>query len=425
MSGSTTGLKRGLGSYLRLLRTPGAAPLALWGVLGRLPIGMRPISCILLVSSVTGSLGYAGAVAAAMLVSQGLVSPVLGRLADRFSQRRVLITAGTAHAVGMALLLVVVRLEAPLWLMIVTAVAPGCTSVSFTSFMRARWTVMVEKDMLRTAFAMETILDDVIFLMGPLLVTVLITAVHPAAGLIACALLTFFGSIAVALHSRSEPASASTAGRRPTLAISVPGVWVMMAVYAGMGFQFGALDVTLIAFAEQRDTPGLSGVLLALTAVGSLAAGAVYGAVNWRRSERRLLVLTSCLLPVSAVPLAFASSFPVMAALAVLAGVAIAPGMIAGSTVLESLAPRGSLSEAFSWLTCTGAMGIAAGTGAGGQLADLSGFPLAAWAAACGGLVALVLSVGGQPALRPRSTSPSPQQAVETAVFGAVPKQGQ
>ncbi|MCJ1679025.1 MFS transporter [Streptomyces sp. APSN-46.1] len=361
---------------------------------------MRSVSCLLLISAFTGSMAQAGTVAAAMLVSQGVASPVLGRMADRVSQRKVLLTAALAHAAGMTTLLVSIVLKAPLWLMIVAAVAAGCTSVSFTSFMRARWATMVGPGLLRAAYAMESMLDDTIFLVGPLLVTVLASAVHPAAGLVACLVLTTVGSVAVALHRRSEPVSEPTPGRGPERALGVPGVWVLMIAYAGMGFQFGAVDVTMIAFARERSTPGLAGVFISLIAVGSLIAGLVYGSANWRLSQARLLAVTTGLLTLGVVPLAFVESPLVMCFLVVVAGIAISPALIAGSTLLESLAPKSALSEAFSWLTSFGALGIASGTAVGGQLADLGSSAHAAWAGVGGGAVALVLSLAGQSALR-------------------------
>jgi len=126
----------------------------------------------------------------------------------------------------------------------------------------------------------------------------------------------------------------------------------------------------------------------------------VFGAVRWRVSQARLLAATTVVLTVGALPLAFAGSGLVMAALAIVAGVAIAPALIAGSTLLESLAPKDALSEGFSWLTSAGALGIATGTAVGGRLADLDGFGAAALAAVGGGLVAAIVSVAGQSALR-------------------------
>lgn len=409
MSGGTSGSSSGFRSYARLLRVPGAATLAFWGVVGRLPIAMRSISCLILISAVTGSLGSAGAVSAAMLISQGVASPVFGRLADRFSQRRVLLTACPAHALTITLLVMSIMLRAPLWLVVLAAAAAGCTAASFGSFMLARWTVLVGQDMLRTAYALESMLEEVIFLLGPLLVALLASAVHPAAGLVACGVLTASGSVAVALHHRSEPASTPVPGRRPARAIAVPAVRLLMVAYAGMGFLLGAVDVTMIAFAWERSVPWLGGVFLSLTAAGSFTGGAVYGAVDWRLPKARLLSATTCLLTLGAIPLAFAGSSIVMAFLAVAAGIAIAPALIAGTTLLESLAPKGSLSEGFSWLTSTGAIGIALGTAMAGRLAALGGSGQAAWTAVGGGIVALGLSVAGHPMLRRRpAAEPAP-----------------
>lgn len=415
MSRDASPSSSGLGSYLRLLRSPGAGTLAFWGMVGRFPIAMRSIGCLMLISAVTGSLADAGTVAAAMLVSQGVAAPFLGRLADRHSQRRVLLTTCLGHAVGMTLLLAAIGLELPLWAMVAAAVITGCTSVSFTGFMRARWAVFVDQGVLRTAYAMESMLDDTIFLLGPLLVTVLSSSAHPAAGLVACAVLTVTGSIVVALHRRSEPVGVHEPGGRPRRAITVPGVWVLMITYAGMGFLFGAVDVTMIAFAQERSAPGLGGVLLALIAVGSLVAGMAYGAVNWRVPQVRLLAVTTCVLTLSAVPLAFAGSLTVMAVLAVVAGVAISPALIAGSTLLESVAPKGALSEAFSWLNSCGALGIASGTAVGGHLADPGTSAHAAWAGVAGGLVALALSIVGQPVLHKGKPTARPAPEMATA----------
>lgn len=412
MSGGTSESKSGFGSYFRLLRVPGSGSLAMAGTVARFPIAMRSISCLLLISATTGSLGDAGAVVAAMLISQGLVSPMLGRLADRFSQRRVLLTTCLAHALGITLLLASIVLRAPLWLMILAAVATGCASVSFTAFMRARWASMVDDDLLRTAYALESMLDETIYLLGPLLVAVLVSAVNAAASLVACAVLTTTGSIAVALHRRSEPMREPTPGRSPERAITVPGVRVLMLSYAGIGFLLGAVDVTMIAFAKEQSSPGLGGVFLSLTAVGSLTAGAVYGAMNWRQPQARLLSITAGVLTLGVIPLAFAGSSLVMAFLAIVSGIAIAPALIAGSTLLGSLASKGSLSEGFSWLTSAGALGIALGTGVGGRLAELGSSERSAWAAVGGGFLALAISVAGQSALRKERSAPEPVSAI-------------
>ena len=77
--------------YLQVLRTPHALPMVLAAFIGRLPLSMVGLGCVLLVASETGSYGLGGAVAAVGAVTTALAGPVIGRLADTHGQRRVLL----------------------------------------------------------------------------------------------------------------------------------------------------------------------------------------------------------------------------------------------------------------------------------------------------------------------------------------------
>src|SRR4051812_49652896 len=50
--------------YLQVLRTPHALPMVLAAFIGRLPLSMVGLGCVLLVASETGSYGLGGAIAA-------------------------------------------------------------------------------------------------------------------------------------------------------------------------------------------------------------------------------------------------------------------------------------------------------------------------------------------------------------------------
>ena len=405
------GTDSGLGSYVRLLRGSGAAALAFSSAIGRLPVAMWSIVCLMLVSAATGSIGEGGAVAASLLVAQGVAGPVLGRLADLRGQRRVLLVAVAVHATGMALLVAAIECRAALWIMMAAAALAGSAAVSFDSFMRARWTAFVDASALRTAFALESMLDETSYLLGPIVATALVSTSHPIAGLVVCALLTTCGSLAVAAHRASEPGrdrdpaspSAELVPRRRALAI--PGVRVLMLAYAGMGFLLGSVDVTMISFAREHAVPDLTGVLLALTAVGSVVGGLAFGAVGWHAPQARLFVACAGLLAAGVVPLAVAPNVVVMGVLAILAGTAIAPAAIAGSTLLESVTPTDFLSEGFSLINGAGALGMASGTAVGAIAVGHGGFARADISALCGGLLAFTASVAGYAALRQSKTA--------------------
>ncbi|CAI0780014.1 H+ Antiporter protein [Serratia grimesii] len=394
-------------SYTRLLSGPGHATLSLFGLLVRFPVAMRSISCIMLISATTNSLWIAGTVAGTLMITQALASPVLGRFADQISQRKVLITTSCCHVIAIALLIVLVLFNAHLWAIMAAAICIGCSSVPVDGFIRTRWASMVTDEALRTAYALETVLDEIIFLLGPLIAIVLATVLHPAAGLLLCAILTFSGSMALVLHRRSEPVIVQKTDKNTRKAISMAWVRRLMISYAAVGIFLGAIDVMMIAFAKEAGNPTLAGVLLSLCAAGSLVGGICYGAMNWSIPQPRLLLITSATLCAGTLPLVFTNAPIIMGISAFIAGISVAPLLITCSNLLESLTPKGCLSEGFSWLSSAGWLGFSLGVSVGGQLSDQAGAAHVAWIAVAAGVLALLASLFSQSLLSEKST-PSP-----------------
>ncbi|MFI5779015.1 MFS transporter [Nocardia sp. NPDC051570] len=400
MAGDAAESNTGFGSYIGLLKSPGALVLSGSGLIGRFPASMRAVSCVLLVAAVAGSLRTAGTIAGTMVIAQSLAWPFIGRLADRLGQRPVLLAGGVLNALATTALGVAIVLHAPLWVLLPAALGAGCTVVPVGSFVRARWATLATPDRLRTAYAVESIIDEIIFIAGPLLVVAVVTGIHPASGLIACIALTTLGSGALALHRRSEPKSGPAQGIRSARAIGVSGIRVLVVTYLGMGLFLGAVDITIIAFAREHRITELTGLLMALTAVSSLLSGLWFGAVNWRVGRDRLFLVAISLLGLGAVPLALAGPTLVMAAAAFVSGLVVSPTWITGSALVQQLVPAGSLSEGFAWLSSIAALGSALGIAIGGQLADRGGHHLAGWLAVGGGVFALCAAVAGRATLR-------------------------
>ncbi len=185
--------------------------------------------------------------------------------------------------------------------------------------------------------------------------------------------------------------------------------WVrsLMISYAAVGIFLGSIDVMMIAFAKEAGNPTLAGVLLSICAAGSLVGGLCYGAMNWSIPQPRLLLLTSATLCAGTVPLVFTSSPIVMGFSAFIAGLSVAPLLITCSNLLESLTPKGCLSEGFSWLSSAGWLGFSLGVSVGGQLSDQTGAAQVAWIALAAGMLALLASLFSQSLLSKKSL-PSP-----------------
>lgn len=386
--------------YGQLLRTPGAWTFLLPGFLARQPFAMLTIGIVLLVQHTTGSYGTAGAVAAFTGVSMALFAPQSGKLADRFGQRAVLLPGVLVHTASVTALTALALADAPLWALFVAAVPTGASVPQVGPMVRARWAAMLGggtsraegsgrgSPLMSTAAAFESVTDEFTFVVGPVLATALCTGVHPAAGLIAEAALTLAGGLFFAAQSRTQPAvrPAATAAEPHTAALSIPGVRVLAVAFLGIGSVFGGMQVALTAFSEEIGNPGVNGLLYGVFAAGNMLAGIACGAIAWKTGPRRRMVLGYAGLTLAASALWAVHSVALLAGLGLLVGLCIAPALISGYTLVESLVPASARTEAFTWLTGAVALGQAAAVTVAGRLADEHG-------ASAGFLVPLVGTV--------------------------------
>ncbi len=191
--------------YRDLFAAPGTAGLALAGLLARLPLPMTGIGIITLLSQLRGSYALAGAVSATFVLTYALLSPQVSRWVDRRGQGRVLPWATAASAAGLLLLLACTLLAAPDWALFVAAMLAGCMP-SVSAMVRARWTAIHRgRPQLQTAYSLETVFDEVTFIVGPPLSVGLSVAVWPQAGVLAAALLLVVGVAALVLQRGTEP----------------------------------------------------------------------------------------------------------------------------------------------------------------------------------------------------------------------------
>ncbi|MDX3854179.1 MFS transporter [Streptomyces sp. AK02-01A] len=402
-----------------MLRTPGAWTFLLPGFAARQPFAMLTIGIVLLVQHTTGSFGSAGAVAAVTGVSMAFFAPQGGRLADRFGQRAVLVPGVLLHTVSVAALIALALAGAPLWALFAAAVPTGASVPQIGPMVRSRWAAVLGgtagtggsggvSPLLPTAAAFESVTDEFTFVIGPVLATALCTGVHPAAGLIAEAALTLAGGLLFAAQRRTQPkpgARGAGASAEPrTSALSVPGVRVLAVAFLGIGSVFGGMQVSLTAFADEIGAPGVNGLLYGIFAAGNMLAGIVCGAVAWRTGPRRRLLLGYAGLTLAASALWAVHSVALLAGLGLLVGLCIAPALITGYTLVESLVPASARTEAFTWLTGAVALGQAAAVTVAGRLADSYGASAGFVVPLVGTALALATVVALRSRLAPRAS---------------------
>jgi MFS family permease len=385
--------------YREIFRFPGTRGFSAAAALARSPMSMFGLGTILLVTSVTGRYGAAGTVAAAGSIGYAVCAPQLARLADRFGQRRVLRPLGAFFALSTAAFIGCAQLHAPLWALVVSGTVAGASMPSAGSMVRARWSALLgDSPRLHTAFALESVNDEMIFVAGPVIVTLLATEVYPAAGVAVAAALGVTGSLLLAAQRRTEPVSSGDgdqAGPRRRDGPRVPGrgLAVLVPVYWLLGIAFAGFDLSSVAFAAEHGHKPLTGLILGTYAAGSAVGGLVYGSRTWRTPLARRFAITLCCTAAGMSTFwAQPGLLPLMLAVFV-SGLTISPTFIAGFSLVEQQAPVQRRTEGMAWLSSAISVGVATGAAAAGHIIDQAGARWGYIFAASGAVTAAVVCV--------------------------------
>jgi predicted MFS family arabinose efflux permease len=382
-----------LGPYRDLLATPGGLRLSASAFVARLPIAMDGLGIVLLVVAETGSYGRAGALSATFALVNACAAPAVARLIDRFGQRRVLLPTVPVHAVAFLSFAWLAAHDGPTWAQVATVVVAALLAPSIGALVRARWGYVLGDDpRLHTAYALESVLDELIFVLGPLVVTVLATDVAPGAGVVAAVVLVVGGTAALLSHTSTEAPVVRHLEAHPN-ALRTRGLPSLMLVMVFTGGVFGAVELSAVAFADHAGHRPLAGALLACYAGGSMVSGLVFGAIRGDLAPRRSLAVGLAVMTVTAVVLPAVSSLAVLAPLLFVAGLGIAPSLISGFTLVERTVPARAVTEGLTWLTTALVVGFSGSTWLAGQLVDGAGVGWAFAVGAGSAAVALVVVV--------------------------------
>ncbi|WP_182112741.1 MULTISPECIES: MFS transporter [unclassified Actinotalea] len=361
--------------YRAILARPGAAAFSAAGAIARLPMSMVGIGIVLMVSEVYGSYGLAGRISAVQVITHALCSPQLSRLVDRFGQARVMRPALVVTAVGIVGLIVPTLLEASPLYLYAAAVVTGAAGGSVGALVRARWSHLLQDPReIHSAYSLESALDELVFIVGPVLATVLATSVSPVAGLVVPVVAVLVGGTWFFSQRATEPpVVVREEGVHHPFVLRSGGMVVLAVVFVFMGAIFGATDVATVAFAEEQGNKGAAGLILAVFAAGSLLAGLGYGARHWTSPLWRRFAIGMVALAVGVTLFFFVTNLAVLAAVMFVVGLTIAPTIINGNALVQQLVPRGQLTEGLTWVGTALGVGVSFGSSIAGARIDAAG----------------------------------------------------
>ena len=404
--------------YLGVLRIPGALRFSVAGAVGRVPMSMFGLGTLLLIASLTGRYGVAGLVSSAGAIGYAVSSALTARLVDRFGQARVLRPAAIVFAAATVAFVACTELRAPLAAVLLTGCLAGASMPSLGSMVRARWSLLLGgTPRLTTAYALESVVDEVIFVFGPAVATLLATEVQPAAGVVTAMVVCVAGTIALAAQTGTEPAPHAVprreAGRallghratapgtaRPPAWLPAPALATLAPAFCFLGSMFASVDLSTVAFAQEHGHKPVAGFLLGTYALGSATGGIWYGSRPWRAPLERRFVVTLALTVCGVATFWTAPGLLALEPVLFCSGLAIAPTLIAGFGLIERSALPGRRTEGMAWLSSTISVGVAAGSAVCGQIVDAGGARWGyAYAAGCGA-VTVGICVAGLARLR-------------------------
>ncbi|MBM7168243.1 MFS transporter [Streptomyces sp. G44] len=358
--------------YAEILRTRHATRLLAGTLVGRLPNATAAIAIVLFIRAEGGTYSLAGALAAVYGVANAVGQPLLGRLVDLHGQPRVQLPAALLSALGMAAF----AFTGPdrLALAYVAVGAAGLFTPPLEGGLRALWpSVLGKEEQVHAAYAMDAIAQEVMFTVGPLLVTGCVALWSEQAALLVVNAVGVLGALSVVVSEpsrawRSAPREAHWLG-----ALRSPGLLALLGAFLFIGMALGSITVAAVSYADGHGGDAVYGWMMAAVGLGALVGGSVYGARQWAGvPERRLSVLVA-LLAVCYVPLTLVPGAPAMTALSALAGVFLAPSLACAFIIVDRHAPRGTVTEAFSWLVTTFTVGASLGTAAAGPVVEWGG----------------------------------------------------
>ncbi|WP_406402274.1 MFS transporter [Streptomyces uncialis] len=359
-----------------VLLLPGALRAFLPALIGRSALAMGGLALLLAVQESTGSYTQAGFATAAVGIANVVAAPWRARAVDRAGQRIALNTMATGQASGFTALAFLARAEgvADVWFSVLSAVI-GLTSPPLGAAMRTIWASLTTPGDQRTkAFSIDAVAEDLLFVGGPVVITAVIVVSSPSTGLWVTAAAVSLGTAAMT-SSASSGALRGTGGSvaRGDRPLRRPGFVRVLVVILGVGGVLGAAEIAAPAIAAQHDAVAASGWLLAAFAGGSALGGLLYGHLNLKGGIGERLFALCVSMGLASVLVSRLDALVLFGAGLALVGFFLAPCLITGYLIADTIVPETSRTEASTWINTSLNLGASLAAAGAGIIIDRSG----------------------------------------------------
>ncbi|WP_117194239.1 MFS transporter [Rhizobium terrae] len=381
--------------YGEIFRQPGTKGFSSAAFIARLPLPMTTIGAVAMLSQTHGEYWIAGAVSATFALANAFISPQVSRWIDAKGQSAVLVPTTVVTFLALVGLAAAAWQRWPNWTLFAFALFAGLMP-SMMALVRARWTeIYRDRPELHTAFAFESVLDEVVYIFGPIVGIGLSVSLFPEAGVLASAAFLAIGTTLFVAQKSTEPKVDPQRETGSGSVMRLLSMWFVVTVFAGMGTIFGTAEVAVVAFAEAMGDKGAASYILSAYAAGSFIVGLVIGAIKFKTPLARRLIFASLIAAVTTLPMPFVGNLWALTLVVFLAGAAISPTFITGMSLIERIVPSSQLTEGITYAMTGVGIGFAVGSSIAGWTIDAYGASNGFWVAVAGGLTALATMLLG------------------------------
>jgi predicted MFS family arabinose efflux permease len=350
--------------YQELLRLPHVKSLILSAFPARMAYGMVGLSIFFKTIHETNSIPLAGLAIGLNSLSGSFTSGVRGSIIDRYGQKwpiRIFVPAYVA-------MLLMLNLAHSSHSILILSFILGFTAPPISLSVRPIWKSIVPRDVLRTAYALDTSVINASGVIGPILATTLALSAHPSSALVTCAALMLIGGTALSLNKavhRWIP-EVKELGTQPVW--RHPAMLLLMFEGCFIGFGWGAFNVGVPAFATLQHVPHRTAWILSAMGVANIVGGLLGGLVSRKSSPLKSLLATYAAWFIVSLPLFFTHPDWTMALVGVFLGLCGGAIQVFYWEVMEAVRPRGSATASMGWLWTVEGSLMAIGSAVGGWI---------------------------------------------------------
>jgi MFS family permease len=368
--------------YRRLFSTPDGLRFSLAGFIGRMPISMDSLALIFIIVHASNSYTLAGLLAAVGSLVVAVALPFWARTADRIGQSRVLFVVVPSRVILLTLFILLVIHHAPTWSWFLSLIIAESTVINTGGFVRRRWLWALgdDRNLINTAYSYEGLMDEIVFILGPVIATAGATSIAPAAGLIVGMFFMLIGTGIFVMQKTTEPPPHPRNTDEPHPAVMRnPAVQAVVFPAIFLGGFFSAVGIVVVAFAQEHQAASRTGLLLAAWAFGSAIAALFNGAIKWRMNHAKRFWTFLILLTFLSLPFFFVHNLTFLAIALFCNGLGVAPLLVAAYGVAESAVPPGQITETLAWVVAGMPVGGAVTSAIAGWVIDNYGAERGFW----------------------------------------------